>query len=430
MPPFLGLPPEVTDEIISHIHGGRSLYSCALVCRSWTAASLYHLYMAIEIRSPRSYELLVRNVLRSNDMHSRLSAVHTVALVRGKALETTPQIPWNFILQFAGHLPSLRLLTLRSFLTPGAPHSSVFAALSSFSSVRELRLEKCHFASFGTLRRTLVSLPSLTAVQLRQVGWIGSSPQSPANDFLERRPKLRSLAIDANFESHRTFLPWLLRTPTRDSLRELSVTDPARFSVTDDLWKPFQIQFFETVAASVTTLSIIPEINFPMEAFTNLRHLSFYLQKHDSGPGWSWQRTCDMLRRVSSPLARVHFQGVPVEVVEVPIVRTAVPDFAREVSGRVVAFPDSEPDTSLFVDNRFRYEEWHALEVALADLRCLEEVSFSLTEAWASEAGRMVVSRSRVVGDFQDVFPGLRARSVRIAVTPEYFPKDDSDDAI
>ncbi|PIL33188.1 hypothetical protein GSI_04638 [Ganoderma sinense ZZ0214-1] len=212
----------------------------------------------------------------------------------GKALKASSQPPWDFILQFAGHLPSLHLLALRSFITPGAPHICVFAALSSFSSVRELHLDKCHwhFASFGTLRRILVSLPSLNALQLCQVGWFRPSRGLAAQlDFPERRPRLVSLAINANFESHRTLLPWLLRTPTRDALRELSVTDPARFSVAEDLWKPFQLQFFETVvaSASVTSLSMIPdsEFNFPMEAFTSLRRISFHLQAHDNGPRWN-----------------------------------------------------------------------------------------------------------------------------------------------
>jgi hypothetical protein len=49
--PVLGLPTELTDAIIDHLHDDKpTLLNCSLVCRSWLDASRYHLFYSLRVR--------------------------------------------------------------------------------------------------------------------------------------------------------------------------------------------------------------------------------------------------------------------------------------------------------------------------------------------------------------------------------------------
>ncbi|TFK80073.1 hypothetical protein K466DRAFT_605639 [Polyporus arcularius HHB13444] len=236
MPVF---PTELTDEIIACIpvvcSGTRERYPtllcCSLVCSAWLPASRHQLFQELYIDTPVRYDLLVSRVLHSEEMRLYLPSVRTVQL---KIPDSPPFNRRPFMLEFAGHLPSVTDMHMsRTALGAWISHPSSFVAISRFSSTQSLMIFRCAFPSFGALRRILTSLPSLTILRLDDPSWpdpaADLSPRLSHGASIVRRPALSVLA--ASWGSHspdqrraQQFMNWLSETATASSLVDLRVS--------------------------------------------------------------------------------------------------------------------------------------------------------------------------------------------------------------
>ncbi len=141
-----------------------------------------------------------------------------------------------FALEFAGHLPSVTDMHMTSTaLGAFISHPRSFVAISRFSSVQTLMINHCTFPSFGALRRTLTSLPSLTILRLHSPSWpdpaVDLSPRLSHGASIVRRPVLLVLSVSwssdpSNRRRAQQFINWLSKTATSSSLVDLRVSNP------------------------------------------------------------------------------------------------------------------------------------------------------------------------------------------------------------
>ncbi|RDX52205.1 hypothetical protein OH76DRAFT_1400533 [Lentinus brumalis] len=139
-----------------------------------------------------------------------------------------------FVLEFAGHLPNVTAIIF-SFagFEAFSSHPSSFVAISRFLKIQSLSMLRCTVPSFGALRRTLASLPSLTNLQLSRVSWPGAAaellPHLSDDASTVRRPALSVLNIfswDTDPSSRRhaqQLMAWLSETATSSSLVDLRI---------------------------------------------------------------------------------------------------------------------------------------------------------------------------------------------------------------
>ena len=141
---------------------------------------------------------------------------------RGRARGASPP----FLHEFAVHFPNLERLTL-SWLpwTAYPPHPSTYPAMSRLLSVRSLSLHHCSFPSFCSLTYVLKSLPALSALDMRWCAWPGNFI---AHETV--RPRDRPSLTEIRYEDDSVFGPcgrellhWLLYTPSRSSIRTLTL---------------------------------------------------------------------------------------------------------------------------------------------------------------------------------------------------------------
>ncbi|TFK84952.1 hypothetical protein K466DRAFT_601583 [Polyporus arcularius HHB13444] len=236
MPTF---PTELTDEIIAWIpvvcdrfsDMYRALLSCSLVCSAWLPASRHWLFGTLKIDTAERYDLLVSRVLRSEKMSINLLSVRIVELFGSDP--AAPSFARPFMLEFAGHLPNVEDMafydaSVEAFLS----HPTSQVAMSRFSLVQSLSISRCKFPSFGAVRRTLTSLPSLDNLELFRPSWpdpaTDLSPHLSHGASTARRPAL--LALNITMERHppgrrraQQFMTWFSKTPTSSSLLDLRV---------------------------------------------------------------------------------------------------------------------------------------------------------------------------------------------------------------
>ena len=269
------IPPEIIDTIINHVTDdsfnkrNETLLKCALVCRDWLPTSRSQLVNFVDLTSARAYNSIVDNVLQSSRMRPFLVSTKS-AWLEDPSKRDEPsaqeggQQPWThrFIHDFAGHLPNLESLTIENaHWTSCPPHPSAHLATSRFTSLTELSLSDCRLPSAHMLRRMVSALPFLNTLRLTKVSWSparGGLPLSERGDAdLVRGPALETFYLvcsRGDDDCLVPFLDWLSRTPTRTSLRNLSITSMRTniSPLTDDAC----MAFVETVAPGLVELDV------------------------------------------------------------------------------------------------------------------------------------------------------------------------------
>lgn len=273
------LPPEITDMIISLVNSPKSLCNCALVCHDWLPASRCRLFYRTCVRTARSYDLLITRIARNESMGLWLGWMHTFAVdgrtslvdsMRGlyrKAhgqsfLNSDPAWTRRFILDLPSHTPNLTCLEL--FFVDWiehSPHPATFRAFSQFSSVTTFAVHECRFPSFTAFRQAIVSLPSLTTLTLGNFIWPPEPEQSTWRlTCYQARPKLQTLIVTPQLPSSGTgmfaLFPWILRTPTKHTLRHLVLCPGSALSLDPDPEHRNMTRFLEAVAPSLLSLRI------------------------------------------------------------------------------------------------------------------------------------------------------------------------------
>ena len=269
------IPQEIIDTIINYVtddslnQRNETLLQCALVCRDWLPTSRSQLLNFVDLTSARAYNSIVDNVLQSSRMRPYLVSTKSAWLEDpSKHDEPSPQEgvrqPWThrFIHDFAGHLPNLESLTIENaHWTSCPPHPSAHLATSRFTSLTELSLSDCRLPSAHMLRRMVSALPFLNTLRLTKVSWSparGGLPLSERGDAdLVRGPALETFYLvcsRGDDDCLVPFLDWLSRTPTRTSLRNLSITS-MRTDISP-LTNDACMAFVETVAPGLVELDV------------------------------------------------------------------------------------------------------------------------------------------------------------------------------
>ena len=193
MPGLADLPEEMIVCIIDLVplEDKRTLYSCALVCRSWFLITRPKLFLDILLDSRRTIDLLVQRVLRSDELNPYLATTRFLRLYSDRQ-SNTPVVFAPFLYTFYGRFPKLEVLFLYGPNTAYAFNRVLEPfLLSQFSNLRLLKLYYCFFPSFNVIRRAISALPSLEELDVLgvRVDRVVQAPSSWLPNL--RRPSLR-----------------------------------------------------------------------------------------------------------------------------------------------------------------------------------------------------------------------------------------------
>lgn len=208
------LPPEVTDIIIDHLHADPpSLALCGLICKSWVAASRYHLFRAAVISSDNATAF--SELLDSQYASFAVYVEELLLTIENLALESAHQ--WLAL------LISVKTLTLRDMsmmnLACGDPLSNF---TSAFANVIHLELFYVVFHDRDFFLRFICAFPllrNLSAISSEPLTLEGPHPNPSASAPLSA---LRSLVVS---EIGEWFITWLHMLNSVPSLHILELRD-------------------------------------------------------------------------------------------------------------------------------------------------------------------------------------------------------------
>ncbi|KIJ34173.1 hypothetical protein M422DRAFT_782986 [Sphaerobolus stellatus SS14] len=172
------LPPEVTDQIIDHLHGDtNALKKCNFVCRDWRPAARYHLFHEVKLSGKRSNSLAVL-------LHGQLSPLSTsicilnVSEIASNIYTSSSALDKAFP-TLASSLPAVHTLRLSnvnvSYLSP----ASVYSLIHGFQSVKTLHMTSVIFHRFEDFTQ-LIRGHELQELKLRNVWWESEESESDA----------------------------------------------------------------------------------------------------------------------------------------------------------------------------------------------------------------------------------------------------------
>ncbi|RPD59218.1 hypothetical protein L226DRAFT_102137 [Lentinus tigrinus ALCF2SS1-7] len=297
MPPYI--PTEITDAIVSAVHGAHTLAMCALVCRAWLPRSRAKLFTYIRIQDEQTYTLLVERVVRAETMSPYLASVNSFYLGRYD-MDRLSQLARLFFVEFAGKLPGLRSLFLQSIdFTHQRPSVKWPLLLSQFSTITTLMLSNCRFSAFNDARRLLTALPLLSSLEIDDVTWPTVSHERHLQTTLRSRtcwPELNQLHIrDLSPQCIGTFLKWMTAALAGSPVKVLTLCF-SNLPSTGTL-REIADTFVGCVGSSVTDLAVDLTDILPLSGFVALENLSLsdwhgYLD--------NWQGVASVLQGVSS----------------------------------------------------------------------------------------------------------------------------------
>jgi len=187
------VPPELSDYIVDYLHDDpRSLAACCLTCRDWLPSARYHLFSSIVLHSAQSCEAFARLLEPSPHLGFYVRELNLTKL-GAKTQVGSPKAE--------KHLPSI-MTRLQLVQTLGVSlldmGNFVDSSVEFCTSVTELQIQYCAFASFEDFLQTFSSLPRLENLTLRGVSW--------TSRHLEPRPrpatipKLRTLVLGRDLD--------------------------------------------------------------------------------------------------------------------------------------------------------------------------------------------------------------------------------------
>ena len=229
------LPPEIADAIIGFVWPDvEALCACSSVCRDWVHASRHNLFSSITLDFKRCDALMNEVILRpSSSIRPYLVQVHELVLV---GIRFNPRDESGFSVErtlrggsfhtLVGRLPNLRVLSFVACDFRHSVHPRVHMTLSRFSAVRVLELKNCAFPSFHTVRRIITALASLDHLIMVCPTWDAGPTTGQLLTLDNRNNRLALRTLDLSVANHgasiaKTFIEWLVRTPSQLSLHNL-----------------------------------------------------------------------------------------------------------------------------------------------------------------------------------------------------------------
>ncbi|KAI0926912.1 hypothetical protein AcV5_007584 [Taiwanofungus camphoratus] len=218
------LPPEITDRIIDFLwDDAPALYACSLTCRSWTAASRYHLITTLRIGDRSAFDSLAHFAQHDPRAKEYLDYAREIIIYDSK-----PRPFAHLVLQsFGRHMSKVRSIRLYNAFWKNMPLHRTFPMLvAQFVSVSQVYLETCLFHNLSDLKRLVCALPQL------EVLFVGGSetffakpPQFQAYNLrIASSPRLTTLRLSLRYPKDITHIcEWLVRTASIRTIRTLDV---------------------------------------------------------------------------------------------------------------------------------------------------------------------------------------------------------------
>ncbi|KAF8575616.1 hypothetical protein K439DRAFT_1664969 [Ramaria rubella] len=210
--PMCMLPPELTDQIIDHLHDHvLALRTCNLTCKAWTSRAKFHLFHDVKLNATSAYALTRLFATNSN------VGIYVQCLdIQGNAssIYHQPQFLNRVIHLIAPKLIRLDTLRIQSVGTV-KPMVQVLM-MQHFTTIRTLSLSAVTFISFQHFTRLLKAFPRLQHLHLKNIWWTQESLLSAdyAPPISPPRSCLRSISMDETssliidwFASHYPVLP-------------------------------------------------------------------------------------------------------------------------------------------------------------------------------------------------------------------------------
>ncbi|CAL1695518.1 unnamed protein product [Somion occarium] len=204
------MPPELCDYTIDFLHDDMpSLKSCSLTCRSWTPATRFHLFRSVDIHSQHACDGLYRLLRHSPYLGEMVRRLNISSLTVDAVKADKTAVPFSSVLTIVppslfGLLPNVKILDV-SVLTIDQALCSQF--IQNFTSVNELSLHGCFFASLKGFAEFVLSFPLLEALSLHDVRW--DSNESNDCRAASNPSKLRSLTLGKGIDVS-CLAKWLL----------------------------------------------------------------------------------------------------------------------------------------------------------------------------------------------------------------------------
>ncbi|EKM51528.1 uncharacterized protein PHACADRAFT_149976 [Phanerochaete carnosa HHB-10118-sp] len=213
-------------ELAYELHGTRTTETCTLVSSAWRSASRRTIFRRVRVTSEE----------RLNELVILLSMDQTIPpLVRSLVFREDfcgPESTHGWVNELPRRLPEMlpnlviiEFIGIRErFATEGsfAPSLSCFQA---FNSVQSFVIRSCTVTP-AILDSLTSHLPAVQALSILCIN-MPRYPSSPTQSSSLRGPSLRSLELDVGhiFSSAlRHILSWVLSTPSRTTLRSLTLT--------------------------------------------------------------------------------------------------------------------------------------------------------------------------------------------------------------
>jgi len=211
-------PLEIFEFVIDRMDN-RTLLVAALVCAAWYTRAMRNLYLTVEIRDRKSFDMLFKQCRASPRLKRWLAATRKV--VAGEGF-----VPFLHALPLAlGRAIScvqvLEIWGLHLFM-----QSDFFLALSQLKAVQSLNLSGCRLNNLAQLRWIVCAFPQLTELALFDVfftrqgsaGHAEVTPSSPPSAV-----RLRNLSIDVRKIVMKTIIDWIACSGMCTSLEDLAI---------------------------------------------------------------------------------------------------------------------------------------------------------------------------------------------------------------
>ncbi|CAL1699603.1 unnamed protein product [Somion occarium] len=278
------VPPELSDQIISHLNGDTSaLSACGLVCRNWLPASpeLGRFVTSLSWRSSVPYMIWY-------SMSSRF--IHDLSCILEKLTYVTK-------------------LKLSDFIATGDTHREPLARLSvvlSNSSVKALYFMSCH-TTFAFLSIQVASCPLLEmfVVELANIG-----PSENENMMLSDRRHLQSLSLGRMTDTDPADLLHCIAGNMADfclsnlSMEVWDANDAPLAAAALQRFKHSMVGFHLTVNAEASLPQLFRNVDLELEKCQQLQHcrLTFHLREMFVAENQSIPWIHDLVARLSSPV--------------------------------------------------------------------------------------------------------------------------------
>lgn len=221
------LPVEVWERTIdfcahtAYLNNDRhTLHACILTCRGWLPTSRYHLYHSVDLRTEEHFRRFLHTITSNPELGAFVRELDVGEGEGTQASSKASPSNWMFqvpllLLPLLAHLHSIFFWGMPTWNRAAHLHLSQFL---SYHTITDFYLLCCKFASCQDLARFLSWLPSLTHLDLKDVGLVSSKNLHIAPHYMHSLPRIHTMAVwdiaDANLM--RSLVAWPMLASTRE----------------------------------------------------------------------------------------------------------------------------------------------------------------------------------------------------------------------